>query len=325
MTDNEILNLALESGIIDLAPICAKVEELQRQQYLKMHTSKVWQGSNQSWYTYLDYSEGRKLVKKKSKSDLDNTIIEFYKKKCKSPTVYECYHQWATAKLEHGEIQRQTFDRYENDFKRFLNPISHKQISDITEDMLYDYILDTISEQNLTAKAWAGMRTLILGIFKYAKRKKYTKISISAFMSDLDISKGAFRKRRFTDAESVFTDDEVKTIKQSIADEGYTILNLGVLLAFETGMRCGEISALEYKDLQGNVLNVSKTEIFYKGDGITIYEVRDSTKGKYDARKVVLTQDAKQIIERARMMNPNGKYLLKKMVKEFTEKRSHPR
>lgn len=325
LTDNEILNLALESGIIDIAPIYAKVEELKKKKYYEMHTNKVWQGSKDFWYTYLDYADGRKLIKKKFKEDLDNTIIDFYRDKCESPTFQECFSAWLNSKVDSGEIQKQTYDRYQNDFKRFFTPISVKNINEITEDALYEFIIDTIRDMELTAKAWAGMRTIILGTFKYAKRKHYTDLSISVFMSDLDISRGIFKSRKFTDKESVFTEDEVKTIRKAVEEEGYTMLNLGVLLAFETGLRCGEISALEYKDLKGNVLNVSKTEIHYKDNGKYVYEIRNATKGKYEARSVVLTQRAIQIIETVRMMNPDGRYLFEKNGKRmrgkvFTEK-----
>lgn len=305
----DVLKFAIENGILDLNPIYAQVEQMKKEQYLDAHNKSIWQGSKGYWYTHI--GDDNKLVKRKSKEDLEQFIIDYYYGS-QTPTFQECYMNWSKSKLNHGEIQKQTYDRYMIDYKRFFGDFGKNKISNITEDMLYDLILDTIHDQHLTAKAWSGMRTLILGTFKYAKRKRYTDISISTFMRDLDISRNAYRKRKFKDAESVFTDIEIQKIKNSM-DKKVNILDLGILLAFETGLRCGELSSLEYSDLQDNVLKIDKTEVHYKQeDGSTIHVVRDSTKGKFDERNVVVTSKSVELIELVHKLNPDGKYLFEK-------------
>ena len=71
---------------------------------------------------------------------------------------------------------------------RFFKKMGKRKIKDVTEDELYDFCKDTISNNKLTAKAWGNVRTLIIGTWKYAKRKHFTDLSISQFMGDLDIS-----------------------------------------------------------------------------------------------------------------------------------------
>lgn len=89
-----------------------------------------------------------------------------------------------------------------------------------------------------------------------------------------------------------------------------SIINLGVILAFQAGLRAGELSALKWSDLKGNVLSVNKTEIRYKDeDGHYVFEVRDFTKGEIGHRKVILTDIGVEAIKRAHMLNPFGEYL----------------
>lgn len=318
--DIEVLNYAISQGIIDITLINAQVKEMQKKECLCKHTNKVWQGSKGYWYTYIDGIDGkRKLIKKKELEDLEDYIVQCTKNS--KPTFEECFNAWSLGKLDRGEIQPQSYDRYQTDYKRFLEEFGKKKIESINEDMLYDFILDTIHEKELTAKAWSGLRTLILGTFKYAKRKHYTNLSISEFFGDFDISRGVYKKRVFTDEESVFTDEEVKLIYKEIAKEPNNLLNLGVQLALETGLRSGEIATLEFKDLKDNVLTVSKTETRHLDENNNfIYEVRNSTKGKYDSRKVVLLPQTVALIKVIHQLNPDGKYLLEKDGKRIIAK-----
>ena len=147
-------------------------------------------------------------------------------------------------------------------------------------------------------------------MFRYAKKKGYTKISITNFMGDLDISNRAFQKRIMRDEEQVFKDSEIDKIMSWIVERDFSIINLGIILAFQTGLRAGELAALKYSDLDGKILNVTKTEIRYKDDnGNYVFEVRDFTKGKDGARQVVLTDSALKTFKQAFRANPFGEYL----------------
>lgn len=313
------MKYAVAQGIIDLTLISAEVEDMRNKDYFNKHNYKIWQGDKGYWYTYLDGVDGkRKQIKRKEYSDLEKAIIEYYKNN--EPTFEECFNVWSKDKLNHGEIQPQSYDRYKADYKRFLTKFGKNKIKDITDDKLYDFILDTIHEENLTAKGWSGLRTLILGTFKYAKRKHYTDLSISSFFSDFDISRNVYRKRKFSSEESVFTDEEVKLIYTEIEKEPDNLLSLGVQLALETGLRGGEIASLEYKDLHDNVLIVSKTETKHIGDDGFVYQIRNSTKGKYDARRVVLMPQTVELINKIHRLNPDGKYLFEKDGKRIIAK-----
>lgn len=300
----------------------AQVEDMEKKRYLEMHRYRIWQDSQGYYVTHLPDAK-RSLIKKKSREELEDIVSKYYHDEEYSPTVRQAFEEWSKRKLDLGEIQKQTYDRYCTDFERFFKPIADKKIKAIDEDFLEEYIKKTIRDKELTAKAWSGMRLILLGMFKRAKKKGYTDISISDFNNELEISPKAFKKRKITEEEAVFNTTEQKVILDAIAREKQTLLNLGVILAFQTGLRAGELSSLKYSDLDGNVLHVTRTEIRYKDpeDNKTyVYEVRESTKGSEGYRNIVIKDETIKLIKQIRMINPFSEYLFEKNGKRMLGK-----
>ncbi|MCR5255049.1 MAG: site-specific integrase [Acetatifactor sp.] len=313
LSDRDLLNYAIENGMIDVNTIRANIEMNERKKFLKMHESRIWVGKDGRWATYLpDRVKGRKLVKKTTEKDLEDLIIEYYKAEEVQVFIDDVFDAWIKSKVEYGEIEKQTADRYKTDYKKFFvdHEITKTEVRYITEDMLEDFIKSSIHKHELTAKSWGNLRVLICGIFKHAKKRGLTNISITNFMGDLELSRKAFKRKVLTDEESVFTDREIEDITDYIKKSQFSVINLGILLCFQTGLRAGELSSLKYSDLTGNILNVTRTEITYQGEGHQrIFEVREFTKGRDGYRKVVLTKQAIAIIKELYLLNPTSEFL----------------
>lgn len=157
------------------------------------------------------------------------------------------------------------------------------------------FIISAIFDNNLTAKAFSGLRTIIIGMFKYAKKRKYTSISITSFFGDLELSPNMFRHVVKNDEDEVFTDFEVRQISNYVKEHP-TIRNLGVLLAFHTGLRVGELTVLTPDDIdwKNHILLINKTEIKIKDKttGKYTYAVSDQGKTENSTRNVVFTDSA---------------------------------
>lgn len=311
----ELLNYALKNGMIDLDTIRMQKEMKERKEYLEKHPYKIWQGKSNKFYTYVPDStkkEGRRQIQRTTRESLEDFLVQQYKKDEQEPYFRDLFYEWAKNKLTYGEIFKQTYDRYETDFRRFFknSPLWNIRFRNITEELLEEVIRTTIHDMNLSSKGWANMRTLINGMFKYAKKKGYTSISITHFMGDLDLSKKAFCKIIRKDEDNVFTPEEVAMITERINAAEPSLINLGILLAFQTGLRRGELAGLKYSDLNGKILTVSRTEVRYKdADGKYIFEVRECTKGEDGRRAVVMTPEAIEIIKKARRMSGFEEYL----------------
>lgn len=318
MNEAQLLEFALKNGIINLDTIQAELEMKQRQEFLNMHKNKVWLAANGYWYTELPPTElnpKRRLVKKKHKEDIENVIINFYEVQAGAPTVRKCFDEWLEQKWEHREITRGTYDRYKQDFNRFLDKtyLADRKIDMVTEDELEEFIRKRIVELKLSTKAYSNMRTIIMGTFKYAKKMKYSKLSISGFFGDLDLSKKIFTRKQ--QKPQVFREEEQDKVLEWLR-ENPTVENYGLILTFETGMRTAELAALKfsdiYNDAEGQWLCIERQEVKYRDPQTNkfVFEVVDYPKTDAGFRYIGLTEPAKKTIAEIRRMNPHGEYLM---------------
>lgn len=310
--DNEILRFAIDNGMIDLSSVQEAMEKKEREYYLSLHPYKIWQGTNGKWYTYLPEKEGRILKKRNSDSDIHKLIVEYYKSMTEEPVLKDIFMEWLKEKLELKEISKGTYDRYYNDYKRFFDKteIESKKIKDITEDELEVFIRKTIVDHNLTRKAYSNFRTLIFGIYKHAKKKKYTTISISAFMSDLELSNNVFKKVVKNKEEQIYLEDEIPLVVEYLKTH-ITVLNLGLLFTFQTGIRTGELAALKPSDVVGKSIHIQRQEVKYK-DPVTnrcVHDIKEYAKTDAGNRYVILTKSALETIKMVKQINPNGEFL----------------
>lgn len=307
----KLLQLAIERGMIDLSSIQAEAEDMERRRLLQNHTNKIWQGKNGKWYTYLDNN----LVKRTTKQGLEDFLVEHYRYLLESPPFGKVFKEWVDKKLDYGEIQKQTYDNYLTEYRCLIagTPFESIKMRELTENILEDFIKTTIKEHQLTIKRWGNLRIIISGTVKYAKKLGFTDISMRVFLDELELSSKMFTHKPKIDSEQVFNKEEIRKIKDYIWAREPSLVELGVLLGIETGMRRGEIVSLMRQDIDDDVLHVRRTEIKYKDDNNkTAYAIRNSTKGRDGARDVILTDEAKKILRKAKSLNPFGQYIFEK-------------
>ena len=311
---NAVLKYAIDHDMLDVQYVQDQIEMLKREELLKKHPYKIWQGTDGKWRTYLpDEEKGRNMKKRNTEAEIEDLVAEYWKEKLENPTVRELYDEWITDKLKRKEIVKETRDRYNRQFDESLQEFGKRRIKTIAEFDIEDTILNAIYEHDLTAKGYSNLRTLFYGIFKRAKKKKMVDFSITEVIADMDISKKSFRKVIKTDEELIFSEDETDEVINYIMESDLDILNLGILLYFKSGARPGELVALKPEDVMGRVLHIRRTEIFYKGDdGKNVYEVRDFPKTAAGIREVILPSSSEWILKEIRKLNPFGEYLFER-------------
>ncbi len=146
----------------------------------------------------------------------------------------------------------------------------------------------------------------------YGKKKGYTSISITYFLWDLPLSKKMFKPRIINKEGEVFSEDETEQITEYLRNRT-DIRELGILLAFETGVRVGELSALKKSDilLKPYTMHVQRTEVTYKDQETSknICEVRNFAKTEAGNRYIVVPDKAVETLEAILKLNPQGEYL----------------
>lgn len=318
ISNDELLDFAVKNDNIDLVGIRNEYEIMKREQYLEKHNHNVWQSKDGKWRTYLDDANnprGYVLKVRTTEKGIKDLIVKYYKDKELDPYIDQVFDEWNNQRLFYGEISNQSYNRYTNDFKRFFPKdclLRQKKFRQITENDIEAFIKTTIHEKKLTSKTYSGLRTIIRGIFKYGKSQHLTEISITTFFGDLELSRRAFARRVVDKESEVFNENEITVVKSYLHKRG-TIRDLGVLLAFETGLRVGELSALKKDDIikSRKCIHIQRTEVTYKDPQTNerICEVRDFPKTEAGDRYLIIPDSAIVILDEILAQSKNSEYL----------------
>ena len=313
-SEHDVLQFLITNGKIDLASTLHEYELARKQETIqRYHDFKIWQGHNGNYYTYVkDELKGRKLVKKKTLEALEDYLINYYE--ATEPTVDDVFNFWIEEKMKYGEIQEATRDRYVADFHRYFDgsKLRFKAVRDITEKELEDFIKNQIVSSNLTSKAYAGLRTVIIGTFSYAYKHKISNIAIRTFFNELNLSSKIFNHKVKLAEDNVFTEDEIKMLTDHLLNEknNPNVISFGIVLAMRSGLRVGELCSLKTEDVLDHCLRICKTETRHRVDGNTyIREVKDNAKTEAGNRYVLIDDEGMRLINEIRKQNPDGVYL----------------
>lgn len=309
MMKDELLKYAVDNGMIDLSYVQEQIEMNKRRELLEKHPYKIWQGKDGRWYTYLtDKETGKRTLKKrKTEKELEDVVVAYWKEQTENPTVKEIFTDWLSKKLQRGEISKSTRDRYNRQYAECFSEFGKKRVRSVTEYDIEDFMLTVLHEKNMTAKGFSNFRTIVFGIFKYAKKMKYISYSITEIINDMEISRKSFRKDRKSDDELVFMDDELPRVMDYL-EHNEDMMNVGLIILFKSGLRIGELAGLKREDIDGNIIRVRRTEICYEEDGERIFEVRDFPKTEAGIRDVIIPEKYEHYLEMALGMS-SGTYL----------------
>ena len=228
-------------------------------------------------------------------------------------TIKETFANWQAWRLSRLKITTQTADRLDDDYKHFLSGTQFGKRSPeaVTREELWDFCDGLFSQEKLRLHAWMNFKSLINGIFDYARRNVVTIDTRLAFR-DYIIPVGRLivpnrRKTRADVRANVFMPDDVSEILDHLSGSTEP-LDLGIRLCFMTGLRVCELSALKPEDVDGDILTVSRMERRHKEGGHYVYSVEDCTKANAGARDVVLIKEAQDLIGNL----DSGEYLFEK-------------
>ena len=318
ITDEEVLKYALEHGTVDLVVARADYKMRLRKEYLDMHCNKIWEGKDSLFYTYLGIGNNRKLKRRPTKREIEDCVVAYYKAQENDPFMDGVITMWLDEKYQlYHDISKQTHDKYRNNYRRYFtenkcaDTIRSKKLRLVSEDELEVFIRRSISDMNLTRKSYSDMMILIRGIFRYGKKHKFTDLSITHFVGDLEISRNAFAKKIKSKEKEVFTEDETTVVTNYLKETG-RIRELGLLLLFQTGLRVGELSALKKQDI---------TEIKYVDEKTNRnrFEVRDFPKTDAGCREVFINKSAHDTLSSIMELTDETDYLFSENGKRICE------
>ena len=313
INEKEILDFMLKTDTIDIGATLKQMEAMKREEILAQHPYSITERPDY-YATYITGTDGKRKYRiRHTRKEIEDLIIACYKEKMQEIYLKDVFFEWINKKLEYNEIQRTSYDRYLNDYIRFFeaqpNVLSKKRFKNISEDDIEAFIKVSIRDLKLSRKSYAGLRTLLYGIFRYGKKKKYTDISISVFMKDLELPRNMFKPKVIEREKEVFMEDEMPIIIKYLK-ENPDIYNLGILLVFETGMRVGELAALSPSDIGDCIIKIRRTEVKYRDEnGKWLATVKEHPKTSAGCRDLIISPSAVETIQSVMKLNPNGTFL----------------
>lgn len=314
--DENVLNYAISHGIIDLDIIRERMLKEEREKYLNKHKYKIFQDKDGRWKTTLPNKKcknGRKLIAKKNKDDLENSIVEYYMELEKNPhqidadiTLEELYPIWLESRLlEVNSVC--TAKKNDQDWKRYYKgtEITKIPMRLLTANSLRDWAHEMINEYHLNKKAYYNMTVIIKKCFEYVESENICENT----WQNVKINTKKFIKqdRKDNSTQIYFDDEKAKLVKyciQQFLDNPRNISALSIPFLFITGIRIGELVALKYSDISEYDIEIQRSEVndydYEKENKCLVYAgkvVVDHTKTNAGTRKIPYTKGAKKIID----------------------------
>lgn len=107
MSEAELLQFAIENGMLDTALVQEKIEMQRKEELLNKHPYSIWVDKKGIWHTYLpDKEKGRITRKRCSFEEIQNLIVEYWKEQDENPAIKDIFEEWIESKLETKRYQK---------------------------------------------------------------------------------------------------------------------------------------------------------------------------------------------------------------------------
>lgn len=230
-------------------------------------------GKTKYGYVYgKSYGEVKKLLLDKKSADYSQTIA--------LSSLTTLYNDVLDAWLQSTRIniKESTYARYSNLIETHIRPILGKyQLSKISTQLVEGFIEGKLNRGRidgtggLSEKTVTDILTIVKSTMEYAR---YNNLNVVCNLSKLSIKKKCKEMRVLTHAEQ----EALTRVLVSDTD----LYKFGVLLSLYTGIRIGELCALQWEDL--NILEATMTV------RKTMQRVQDNNVGAAAKTKIIITE-----------------------------------
>ena len=307
------MRFIINNGIIDISDVQNSIEAMKREELLKKHPYKIWQGKDGKWYTYMpDNQKGRILKKRTTQKAIEDIVIQYLKMEAENPTIREVFKEWNDRRLELKKISNATHLRNTQVFNRHYQEFGDRRIKSIDADNIGEFLEQQIPRYDLTAKAFSNLKTVTRGFLKRAKKRKLITFNVEELFQEIDTSETDFKKVIKEDYEEVFSEEEMTTIIGYL-ENNPDMMNLGILLMFVTGARIGEVVSLKHDDFNGNNFKIRRTETrFTDENGKYVHVVKEFPKSQAGVRTAIIPKDYEWLVKAIKLQNPFCEYIFVK-------------
>lgn len=181
--------------MVNISDVQNSIEAMKREEVLKKHPYKIWEGKDGKWYTYLPDGEGRKLKKRTTQKAIENEVIQYLKSEIVNPTIEEVFHEWNDRRLELKKISQSSHLRFKQIFNRHYKEFGKKKIKNVTSQDIEEFLEEQIAQYELSAKAFSNLKTITKGLLKRAKKRNLIDMNVEELFQEMDTSESHFKRK----------------------------------------------------------------------------------------------------------------------------------
>lgn len=309
----------------EVSDVLKELENMLNRQFLEQHPYKIYYSeAEQNWITYIpdeSRKDNRRRVKRKSKEHLENYLIEYYKEKQQQDsilniTLEKMYEKYLIYKRDETAVVGKTLVEYKNEWNKFFKDtdLAKMRVKDITPKVLTKFYRSLTKDREYTYKSISNGRSLLNGIMYLAVEEE---IIVHNPVLDVNFKDFPYKPVK-SQKNNVYTKDETVQLLTYLKDinEPYA---LAIQLSFYLFIRIGETKAIRFEDI-----DLKNKTVFLHSQAVNDRQLNDDL--TFTSREVVitdhikgntekgyrtqrLTDEAIKIIEKAKLLNPNGTYL----------------
>lgn len=310
--DLQQLQALLQCDTLEACNVLDTIMANKRTKVKKIHPYAITPANphNKYWTTYFKReNESRQLVRGKTEDELLDKLVKLYEENSHldNLTFNRLFDEWLEYKKAMTNSSN-TIKRHRQHYAKYFEPskLHCMKLSNIDTFTLEMECNRIVKEFNLTRKAWVNAKTILNGMFDYAKRKKYI---IDNPLSDMRITVRYKQTVKKAGNTQTYNTEELEALNKYL-DMKYEETNdsvyIAVRLNFFLGLRIGELAALKPEDIIGNKIHVVREEVRDQETNQTY--VVEHTKTNRD-RFVALVPQAKQLLQK---LDANGVYLFER-------------
>ncbi len=306
------LQALLQCDTLDMCNVLDMIMASKRAKIKNRHTYAITPANshNKYWTTYFKpENQARQLIRGKTEEELLDKLVKLYEESenLDNLTFNRLFDEWLEYKKAMTNSAN-TIKRHRQHYAKYFesSKLHSMKLSDIDTFIMEMECNRIVKEFDLTRKAWVNAKTILIGMFEYAKRKKYITDNP---LSDMKITVRYKQTVKKAGNTQTYNTDELEALNKYLDmkyEETDDSVYIAVRLNFFLGLRIGELAALKPEDIMGNQIHVVREEVRDQETNQTY--VVEHTKTNCD-RFVALVPQAKKLLEKLDM---NGAYLFER-------------
>lgn len=260
------------------------------------------------FYIYIN----RKMISAYSRKDLIEKLYEYLFGE-ENFSLEHLFPKWMMYKRDIEKANPKTLQEYRFEWKSVFagTEITKTPLPKLTAKDFDKFFRTLTTENAMTRKRFNDRKSILNGIYSYAV--------LQDIVPHNPIKELNFRHYHFIPENKkvdIYTKEERAKLLKYLATQD-NIYSLAIQLDFYIIARIGEIKALKHSDISGNFIYIQRQLLehqemndnlsFNPRKVIEVSHVKGNTSAGY--RKMPLTREAKEILYKARELNPNGKYI----------------